>query len=104
MSWKTPGIDGTRHLYSSFKAYDGRVPVRGSVLPVSVVRVLYYLVVPERSSQHLCCQSRRRSPEVSGTKAMGEVTVQIEEKGRKVMGRGASTDVIEASAKALLMG
>jgi 2-isopropylmalate synthase len=40
----------------------------------------------------------------SGTEAIGEVTVQLEEGGRKVMGRGASTDVIEASAKAFVDG
>ena len=40
----------------------------------------------------------------SGTEALGEVTVQLEEGGRKVMGRGASTDVIEASAKAYVDG
>jgi len=40
----------------------------------------------------------------SGTEAMGEVTVLLEEEGRRVMGRGASTDVIEASAKAFLDG
>ncbi|MGO9841438.1 MAG: alpha-isopropylmalate synthase regulatory domain-containing protein, partial [Candidatus Acidiferrales bacterium] len=35
-----------------------------------------------------------------GTEAMGEVTVQLEIGNRRVMGRGASTDIIEASAKA----
>jgi 2-isopropylmalate synthase len=40
----------------------------------------------------------------SGTEAMGEVTMHLEEGGRKVMGRGASTDVIEASAKAYIDG
>jgi 2-isopropylmalate synthase len=40
----------------------------------------------------------------SGTEAMGEVTVQLEDGGRKVLGRGASTDVIEASAKAYIDG
>lgn len=40
----------------------------------------------------------------SGTEAMGEVTVELEEGDRKVMGRGASTDVIEASAKAFVDG
>ncbi len=40
----------------------------------------------------------------SGTQAMGEVTVQLEEAGRKAMGRRASTDVIEASAKAFIDG
>jgi 2-isopropylmalate synthase len=40
----------------------------------------------------------------SGTEAMGEVTVQLEDSGRKVAGRGASTDVIEASAKAYIDG
>ena len=40
----------------------------------------------------------------SGTEALGEVTVQLDDNGRKVMGRGASTDVIEASAKAYIDG
>jgi 2-isopropylmalate synthase len=40
----------------------------------------------------------------SGTEAMGEVTVQLEEAGLKVVGRGASTDVIDASARAYLDG
>jgi 2-isopropylmalate synthase len=35
-----------------------------------------------------------------GTAAMGEVTVQLEVGNRRILGRGASTDVIEASAKA----
>jgi len=40
----------------------------------------------------------------SGTEAMGEVTVQLEESGRRVKGRGVSTDVIEASARAFIDG
>ena len=40
----------------------------------------------------------------SGTEALGEVTVHLESGGRKVTGRGASTDVIEASAKAYVDG
>jgi 2-isopropylmalate synthase len=40
----------------------------------------------------------------SGTEAMGEVTVQLEVGGRRILGRGASTDVIEASAKAYVDG
>jgi 2-isopropylmalate synthase len=40
----------------------------------------------------------------SGTGAMGEVTVQLEDGDRRVMGRGASTDVIEASVKAYIDG
>ncbi|PWU11521.1 MAG: 2-isopropylmalate synthase [Terriglobia bacterium] len=40
----------------------------------------------------------------SGTEAMGEVSVQLEEAGFRVQGRGASTDVIEASAKAYIDG
>jgi 2-isopropylmalate synthase len=40
----------------------------------------------------------------SGAEALGEVTVQLEEGGRKVMGRSASTDVIEASARAYIDG
>jgi 2-isopropylmalate synthase len=39
-----------------------------------------------------------------GGDAMGEVTVQMELDGLKVTGRGASTDVIEASAKAYIDG
>jgi 2-isopropylmalate synthase len=40
----------------------------------------------------------------AGTEAMGEVTVQLEKGDRRATGRGASTDVIEASAKAYLDG
>lgn len=40
----------------------------------------------------------------SGTEAMGEVTAQLEEGDKKVVGRAASTDVIEASAKAFIDG
>jgi 2-isopropylmalate synthase len=40
----------------------------------------------------------------SGTEALGEATVQLEDGGRKVTGRGTSTDVIEASAKAYIDG
>ena len=40
----------------------------------------------------------------SGPDAIGEVTVQLEAGGRKVLGRGASTDVLEASAKAYVDG
>ena len=40
----------------------------------------------------------------SGTEAMGEVTVHLEIGKRRVMGRGASTDIIEASAKAYVDG
>ena len=40
----------------------------------------------------------------AGTGAMGEVTVQLEKGDRRAVGRGASTDVIEASAKAFLNG
>jgi 2-isopropylmalate synthase len=35
-----------------------------------------------------------------GTDAMGEVTVKVEEEGKKVAGHGADTDIIIASAKA----
>jgi 2-isopropylmalate synthase len=35
---------------------------------------------------------------------MGEVTVHLELNNRRVMGRGASTDIIEASAKAYVDG
>jgi 2-isopropylmalate synthase len=38
----------------------------------------------------------------SGKDAQGEVTVRLEEGGLVMLGRGASTDIIEASAKAYL--
>ena len=40
----------------------------------------------------------------SGTEAMGEATVQLQQGETKVVGRGASTDVIEASARAYIDG
>jgi len=40
----------------------------------------------------------------SGTEAMGEVTVQLVDGARKVLGRAVSTDVIEASARAFIDG
>ncbi len=40
----------------------------------------------------------------SGTEALGEVMVQLEERGLRVIGRGVSTDVIEASARAFIDG
>ncbi len=38
----------------------------------------------------------------SGKDALGEVMVSIEVEGQTIIGRGTSTDVIEASAKAYL--
>ncbi len=38
----------------------------------------------------------------SGKDAIGEVTVRLESKGRVISGRGASTDIIEASIKAYI--
>ena len=40
----------------------------------------------------------------SGTEAMGEVNVQLDLAGRTASGRGVSTDIIEASARALVDG
>lgn len=40
----------------------------------------------------------------SGPEALGEVTVHLESEGRRVAGRGASTDVVEASVKAFIDG
>ncbi|MFQ6067095.1 MAG: alpha-isopropylmalate synthase regulatory domain-containing protein, partial [bacterium] len=37
-----------------------------------------------------------------GKDALGEVMVKVEEKGNLVTGRGVSTDIIEASAKAYI--
>jgi 2-isopropylmalate synthase len=39
-----------------------------------------------------------------GTEALGEATVQLESDGDRVVGRGASTDIIEASARAYVDG
>ncbi|MFQ5780552.1 MAG: alpha-isopropylmalate synthase regulatory domain-containing protein, partial [Nitrospiria bacterium] len=39
-----------------------------------------------------------------GTDALGEVTVILEEEGRRVMGHGADTDIIIASVRAYLNG
>ncbi|MFH1008964.1 MAG: 2-isopropylmalate synthase [Candidatus Latescibacterota bacterium] len=39
-----------------------------------------------------------------GASAMGEVTIRLEGEGESVVGRGASTDIIEASAKAYIDG
>ena len=40
----------------------------------------------------------------AGTEAMGEVVVRLEAEGSRVIGRGASTDIVEASAKAYVDG
>ena len=40
----------------------------------------------------------------SGTEALGEATVHLEQGDSRVVGRGASTDIIEASAKAYVDG
>ena len=40
----------------------------------------------------------------SGTEALGEATVHLQQGEVKIMGRGASTDIIEASAKAYVDG
>ncbi|HTW67935.1 MAG TPA: 2-isopropylmalate synthase [Bryobacteraceae bacterium] len=40
----------------------------------------------------------------SGTEAMGEASVHLEQGGVKVVGRGVSTDIIEASARAYVDG
>jgi 2-isopropylmalate synthase len=40
----------------------------------------------------------------AGTEALGEATVHLEDGGRRVTGRAASTDVVEASARAFLDG
>jgi len=37
-----------------------------------------------------------------GKEAQGEVTIELDHSGRKVRGRGVSTDILEASAKAYL--
>lgn len=39
----------------------------------------------------------------SGKDALGEVTVRLDDQGLKMLGRGTSTDIIEASAKAYLI-
>ncbi len=37
-----------------------------------------------------------------GTEAQGEVTIELDHNGKKIRGRGVSTDILEASAKAYL--
>lgn len=59
-----------------YKAIDKITKVKGTLLDYSVSAV------------------------TSGKDALGEVSVRIKAKGKEVMGRGASTDIIEASAKA----
>ena len=39
-----------------------------------------------------------------GTDAMGNVTVRLQKEGITLIGRGASTDIVEASAKAYING
>ncbi len=57
------------------------------------------------------CKMVRRFPKLvryevtavtSGTDALGEVCVRLEEEGRLVQGRGVGTDIVMASAKALI--
>ena len=40
--------------------------------------------------------------EIGGTDAQGEVTVRVTEGNHTVVGKGSSTDIIEASAKAYI--
>jgi 2-isopropylmalate synthase len=40
----------------------------------------------------------------SGTEALGEATVHLQQGDSKTVGRGTSTDIIEASAKAYVDG
>jgi len=48
-------------------------------------------------------QRMRFTLSTSGTEAMGEVTVQLEEGAAESSGRGASTDVIESSGESLYL-
>jgi 2-isopropylmalate synthase len=63
-----------------------------------------YKAISEVAGRSACLTRYEIRAVTSGTEAMGEVTVQLEENGRKVLGRGASTDIIEASAKAYIDG
>jgi 2-isopropylmalate synthase len=63
-----------------------------------------YKAIADLAKRSACLTRYEIRAVTSGTEAMGEVTVQLEEAGRKVLGRGASTDIIEASAKAYLDG
>ena len=45
-------------------------------------------------------RTTRSGPSRRGKEALGEATVRIRENGRTFIGRGVSTDIIEASAKA----
>jgi 2-isopropylmalate synthase len=63
-----------------------------------------YKAIREVAKRSACLKRYEIRAVTSGTEAMGEVTVQLEEAGRRVLGRGASTDIIEASAKAYIDG
>lgn len=63
-----------------------------------------YKVIARLTSTHAKLLRYDIRAVTEGTEAMGEVTVQLEIGNRRVMGRGASTDIIEASAKAYVDG
>jgi 2-isopropylmalate synthase len=63
-----------------------------------------YKAIAELTSTHAKLLRYDIRAVTEGTEAMGEVTVQLEIGNRRVMGRGASTDIIEASAKAYVDG
>lgn len=69
---------GDGPVEASYKAIDKITKIKGGLLDYSVSAV------------------------TSGKDALGEVSVRIKARGKEVTGRGASTDIIEASAKAYL--
>ena len=63
-----------------------------------------YKALAAASGMDVTLADYRIKAATGGTEAMGEVTVQLRSGETSVLGRGASTDVIEASAKAYVDG
>jgi len=95
------------HIYSGTAAIPtatARLRVRGKVMEAAsigdgVVDAVYKAISAVTKTAATLVRYEVRGV-TSGTEALAEATVHLEEGGRRVAGRGASTDVIEASAKA----
>jgi len=99
------------HIYSGTSAIPTatvRLSVKGEVKEAAAIGDGPVDAVYKAISLVTCTQARLVRYEIravtSGTEAIGEVTVKLEQDGRRASGRGASTDVIEASAKAYVDG
>jgi 2-isopropylmalate synthase len=99
------------HIYSGTSAIptatvrvrcEGETREGASIGDGPVDAVCKSLAVVTRTSARLASYEIRGV--TSGTEALGEVTVQLQNDGLRVVGRGASTDIVEASARAYLDG